>query len=284
MAWGSLVERHLYVLRRVTLEGALTRPGRMTILHVSDVHLAPRQAHRIRFLTSLGALEPDLTVITGDLLGARGGEDAAVAAVAGLTGPGRPGVFVLGSNDMLAPRPVRPLSYLRRDHERIDAGPLDPARLLDTKRLIDGLAAHGYLTLRGSARVLDTPAGRVAVGGFDDPHLTSTVLPDPTAVAPRGDDVVLRLGVVHAPYLAALDVLVDAGHDVLLSGHTHGGQVRLPGIGALTTNCDLPLSQARGASRHRGRWLHVSAGLGHNPYAPYRFACRPEATLIELTG
>jgi uncharacterized protein len=111
------------------------------------------------------------------------------------------------------------------------------------------------------------------------------VLPPPEQVAPpAGSDALLNLGLVHAPYLAALDVLVDAGHDLLLAGHTHGGQVRLPGIGALTANCDLPLDQARGLSRHRGRVLHVSPGLGHGRYAPFRFACRPEATLLELTA
>ena len=153
--------------------------------------------------------------------------------------------------------------------------------------------------MRGDTATLDTPAGRVFAGGFDDPHLDTTVLPDPASVAPRvssggaegssegaggSTDAVLHLGVVHAPYLAALDVLVDAGHDLLLAGHTHGGQVRLPGIGALTANCDLPLDQARGLSAYRGRSLHVSPGLGHNRYFPFRFACRPEATLLELTG
>jgi uncharacterized protein len=154
---------------------------------------------------------------------------------------------------------------------------------LDTQQLVDRLADHGYTTLRGAALVVPTGGGDVAIGGFDDPHLRTTVLPDPEVVAPPTDDVVLNLGVVHAPYLAALDVLVAAGHGLLLAGHTHGGQVRLPGIGAMTANCDLPLDQARGLSGYRGRALHVSPGLGHSRYAPFRFACRPEATLLELT-
>ena len=289
-AWGALVERHWYVVRRVTLPGALTRPGRLRVLHVSDVHLIPPQRRRVRFLAGLARLDADLLVITGDLLGAEGAEDAAIAAIAPLTAPDRPGVLVLGSNDLHAPAFKSPLHYLRPSASRWPrtAGtaaldePLGPT--LDTERLIAGLAADHVVTLRGEARVLTTRAGRVAVGGFDDPHLATTVLPEPAAVAPADTDVIARLGVVHAPYLAALDVLVDAGHDVLLAGHTHGGQVRVPLVGALTANCDLPLRQARGASRHRGRWLHVSAGLGHGRYAPFRFACRPEVTLLELTG
>ena len=100
----------------------------------------------------------------------------------------------------------------------------------------------------------------------------------------RPEDVEFHLGLVHAPYTAALDLLVAAGADVLLAGHTHGGQVRLPGIGALTANCDLPRDQARGLSRWRNRWLHVTPGLGQSCYAPYRFCCRPEASVLHLSA
>ena len=154
----------------------------------------------------------------------------------------------------------------------------------------------GYLVILRLGHLLgDAPAvavtiqvlTTVAVGGIDDPHLEDTVIPAPDVLAPAASgesDAALHLGLVHAPYVAALDALSDAGHDLLLAGHTHGGQVRLPGVGALTANCDLPLSQARGSSRWRDRWLHVSPGLGHSKYTPVRFACRPEATLLELRG
>ena len=77
------------------------------------------------------------------------------------------------------------------------------------------------------------------------------------------------------------------GVPLVFAGHTHGGQVCVPGWGALTTNCDLPVEEAKGLSRHRAAkgstWLHVSAGLGSSPFAPYRFACPPEVTLLTLT-
>jgi predicted MPP superfamily phosphohydrolase len=73
---------------------------------------------------------------------------------------------------------------------------------------------------------------------------------------------------------------------MIFAGHTHGGQVCVPGFGALTTNCDLPTKYAKGFSR----WnfgghevlLSVVAGLGHSIFAPVRFACRPEVRLITL--
>lgn len=278
VTYGSIVERRWYRLSHVRIEGALRRPGLLRILHVTDLHLLPRQRHRIAFVHGLADLEHDLVVATGDLLGGPGAEDAAVAALAPLTTRGRPGLSVIGSNDQFGPVPKAPWAYL------VDPGHRSPGVPLDTDRLLAGLDRVGYTTLRGGTTVLDTPAGRIAAGGFDDPHLDPSVIPDPVAVTPPDHGEVVHLGLVHAPYLAALDVLVDAGHDLLLAGHTHGGQVRLPGVGALVANCDLPLDQARGLSRYRDRWLHVSAGLGHSPYAPFRFACRPEATLLELTG
>lgn len=95
-----------------------------------------------------------------------------------------------------------------------------------------------------------------------------------------------RIGVVHAPYQAALNDLLGSGAELILAGHTHGGQVRLPGVGALTANCDLPPRLARGLDvwydAQHAAFLNVSAGLGASIYAPIRFACRPEASLITL--
>ena len=79
-----------------------------------------------------------------------------------------------------------------------------------------------------------------------------------------------------------LDSFVTYGASLIFAGHTHGGQVCVPGFGALVTNCDIPRRQAKGLSiwRHafRSAYLNVSAGLGTSIYAPFRFACPPEAT------
>ena len=120
---------------------------------------------------------------------------------------------------------------------------------------------------------------------------------------PASTDVALTMGLVHAPYQRVLDAMVGDGASVVLAGHTHGGQLAVPLWGALVTNCDLDTRRAKGVSRWwpgagtagaRGgaapssdapedaAWLHVSAGLGTSPYAPVRFACRPEATLLTL--
>lgn len=279
VAYGTVIERRWYRLRRLVLPKALPDGGRLAVLHISDVHLVPGQQHRIDFLASLADLPHDVVVATGDLLGAPGAEELAADALAPLTSGGRPGLVVLGSNDLYGPVLKSPLAYLTQPERRVHGVPLA------TSRLLERLAEHGYRTLRNEAAIIDSPAGPIGVGGMNDPHLDITVIPPAATVTPPEDpDTVARLGLVHAPYTQALDVLVDAGHDVLLSGHTHGGQVRFPPLGAVVGNCDLPLDQVRGPSRYRDRWLHVSPGLGHSRYAPFRFACRPEATLLELIG
>jgi predicted MPP superfamily phosphohydrolase len=75
--------------------------------------------------------------------------------------------------------------------------------------------------------------------------------------------------------------------DLIFAGHTHGGQIRLPwfnGSKALTTNCDLPNWRSRGLTKLSTKpWVNVSAGVGYSPYAPIRFACPPEVSLITIT-
>jgi predicted MPP superfamily phosphohydrolase len=92
----------------------------------------------------------------------------------------------------------------------------------------------------------------------------------------------------HAPYRRVLDPMTADGFPLILAGHTHGGQLCVPFLGALVTNCDLPRRQAKGLSTWqsggRTAFLHVSAGLGTSPFAPIRFACPPEATLLTLVA
>ena len=104
-------------------------------------------------------------------------------------------------------------------------------------------------------------------------------------------DADVRIGLAHSPEPRVLDRFADDGYDLLLCGHTHGGQLRVPFYGALVTNCGIDRAHVRwlhrwappSAAHPAGTWLHVSAGLGTSPYAPYRLACPPEATLLTLT-
>lgn len=279
VAYGTLVERWWFRRRELVLDGVLADGPPLSVLHIADTHLTPPDPRLVAHVRELGDVQVDLVVATGDLLGAVGSEDATVDMLSALTRDGTPGLVVLGSNDLWGPAPRSPLGYFTApDARRV-------GQRLETKRFVDGLQDTGWQVLQDERTTVEAGGRTIGVSGLQDPHRDDTTLPPLGDVARRdGGEADLHLGLVHAPYVAALDLLVEAGADVLLAGHTHGGQVRLPGVGALTANCDLPLDRARGASRWRNRWLHVNPGLGQSCYAPYRFCCRPEATVLHLTA
>ena len=277
--WARHVEIHLYTLREQVLE--ILPPGARTIrvLHISDIHLMPDQDRKLDFLRYLETLRPHLVIDTGDNIASA----ASVPVLAEASAPllRRPGAFVMGSNDMFEPAPKNPLRYFLPDPR--PAG-LTAARDPDlpTAELAARLSAHGWKDLTNARAVIELAGMQVRLVGVDDPHLDRDEMPAPDPEpAPEGRPV-LHLGVAHAPYRRVLDGFVADGADLILAGHTHGGQLRLPGIGALVTNCDLPRSQARGLSHWNGVPLNVSAGIGASPYSNYRMFTPPEATLLTL--
>lgn len=280
----ALSEARAYTLRRVHVP-LLPRGHRpLRVLHLSDVHLTPGQTRKQEWLRGLAGLRPDLVINTGDNLAHRD----SVPVVRDAFGPllDVPGVFVFGSNDYFSPTLRNPLRYLMPDDgtRRTDVAQL-PWRELRAE-----FTGRGWLDLTNTVGDLAVQDTRFAFAGVDDPHLNYDRLDSVAGPAEASADV--RLGVAHAPYLRVLDQFAGDGYDAIIAGHTHGGQVCLPGFGALTTNCDLEPARAKGLHRHPAdsrpgdpgsAWLHVSAGLGTSPYARIRVACRPEATLLMLT-
>ena len=285
VAWSAGVEVRWFTLRRCTAPVLPAGHQPLRVLHVSDLHLTPGQARKRRWVQALAELEPDLVVNTGDNLAHQRSVPFVLEAYGALLDV--PGVFVFGSNDYFAPTLRNPARYLLPD---------DGQRNTHTPRLpYDDLRAaftgRGWRDLSNRRDSLTVKGTTISFAGVDDPHLEYD---DLAAVAGPADGAAdLRMGVTHAPYLRVLDQFVHDGYDAVLAGHTHGGQLRVPFRGALVTNCDLDTARASGLHRHPAdsrpgdpgsAWLHVSAGLGTSPYAPVRFCCRPEATLLTLTA
>jgi predicted MPP superfamily phosphohydrolase len=174
-----------------------------------------------------------------------------------------------------------PLSYLVHG-KSTGGGKREPD--LPWRELRDRFSEHGWVDLTHRRETLNVNGYRIALRGTDDAHLGRDRYED--VAGPADDAADLNVGVTHAPYLRLLDAMTSDGMDLIFAGHTHGGQVCVPGYGALITNCDLDTRRVKGLSTHtvgsHTAHLHVSAGVGTSPAAPYRFACRPEVTLLTL--
>ncbi len=280
LGYASVVERHWFTLRHATLPVLAPGSRPLRLLHVSDLHLRPGQRTEERFVAGLAELEPDLVVDTGDNLSHARAVPVVLRALGRLLD--RPGVFVFGSNDYHGPKPKNPANYLFRPQHRI-LGPELPWRDLRA-----AFVERGWLDATHTRLELTVAGQRITVAGVDDPHIGHDDydrIAGPADPEAGGDDAgpALRLGLTHSPEPRVLDGFAADGYDLVLAGHTHGGQLRIPGYGAIVTNCGVDRSRARGASRWGSHLrLHVSAGLGTSPYAPVRFGCRPEASLLEL--
>jgi predicted MPP superfamily phosphohydrolase len=268
VAYGVFVERRWYRLARYRLEILPGQgPERLTVLHLSDLHIAQGSEKLRRFLEALPSV--DVTAVTGDIVGEPEAVEEAVAILRAVRGR-LASYFVLGSNDYYAPRPLNYFAYFRKERKRRRASRGRPAEL------VAQLEADGWVHLKNVQLDVSLDGLAVELLGLDDPHIERQDL----RVAPRHHPDHFGLAVVHspdpAPEIAAL------GYDLAVYGHTHGGQVRMPVVGALVTNSDLPRRIVSGLMRMGRTYAHVSPGMGTSKYAPFRFLCRPEATLLEL--
>lgn len=274
LGYASLVERNLFTLRRYEVPVLAPDAEPLRVLHVSDLHMTPGRRRLQDWVRALAGLDPDLVAVTGDNLG---GPDAVPAAVRALQPLfDYPGAFVLGSNDYRGPVWKNPFSYFNRDRPYVQGA------ALPWEDLRDVLVGVGWRDLDNARTTVTAGGRRVELVGVDDPHISQD---DYASVAgPVSARADVAIGLTHSPEPPVLDAMAADGVALLLAGHTHGGQVRVPGVGALVTNCGLDRRMARGLHRWPGSssWLHVSAGLGTHPTAPIRFACRPEASILTL--
>jgi uncharacterized protein len=276
-AYSSLIERNMFTLRRFDVPVLEPDAEPLRILHISDLHMMPSQARKQAWVASLIGTDPDLVVVTGDNMS----DPDSVPGVLRALDPflTLPGAFVFGSNDYRGPVWANPLRYVLPgfgEQEYVQGVDL-PA-----EELRSAFVEAGWADLNNARTVLKAGGRSIELVGVDDPHVERD---DYAAVAgPISPGADLHIGVTHSPATRVLDAMAADGFALLLAGHTHGGQVCVPLYGALTTNCDLPHSMAKGLHRWPGSeaWLHVSAGLGTHPTAPIRFACRPEATVLTL--
>lgn len=275
IGYASLIERNAFTLREVTMPVLEPGSSSLRVLHISDLHMMPNQKLKQNWLRELDRLDPDLVVNTGDNLSHQRAVPAVVQSLGSLLA--RPGLFVFGSNDYFAPKPKNPLKYFKKEHKRTHGEPLP------WQDLRAAFSERGWLDVTHTRRELEVSGIRIATAGVDDPHLKRDRYD--TIAGPPNPLANLKLGITHSPEPRVLDRFAEDGYDLVLAGHTHGGQLCLPFYGALVTNCQIDRSRVKGPSKWGTHTqLHVSAGIGTSPYAPARFCCRPEATLLTLVA
>ncbi len=281
-AYGHFVELNNFQIRRETLPVLPAGAKDFRILHISDMHMIPGQKKKYDFMRSLAELEPDLVINTGDNLS----HMQALPSLLDTLDPllDFPGVYVPGSNCYFAPIIKNPARYLWKT-STADEG-IDSARQqLPTQQMHDAFDERGWVGLINRYDTLTLKGLRLEFSGVDDPHLDYDRHPGfaPAAFDPEQAPSV-RLGVCHAPYMRTLERFVDDGAQAIFAGHTHGGQICLPGGKALVSNCDLDPSRAKGVSYQGNVPVEVSAGLGTSRFAPVRLFCPPEVIEVTLTA
>lgn len=233
------------------------------LCQVSDVHNEARGEGNAALLRALREAAPDLICITGDFLDSRRTDLDFALELAGQLAEIAPAVYVTGNHE---------------------------ARLKDLSALEAGLAARGVQVLRDDWTPLARGGEEIALLGLDDPGfaagedwtlaegLDQTQARLSALLAQAGDRFSLVLS--HRPEL--LPAYAEAGADLVLSGHAHGGQVRLPGIGGLFAPGQGILPRLTSGVHARGETrLVVSRGLGNSAF-PLRVFNPPEIVTVTL--
>jgi uncharacterized protein len=218
-----------------------------TILQLSDLHVEMSEAAMERVIDLLGEVRYDLCVLTGDYRGKTWGPyDATLAGMARVVAGLKGQIYgVLGNHDTIC--------------------------------MVPGLEAMGMRLLLNESDVIERGGQRLHLGGIDDAHFYGMEnIEKATAAIPHDEFSIL---ISHTP-----EVYRQAAHadfNLLLSGHTHGGQICLPGGIPITLDSILPRSMGSGAWKYHDMIGYTSVGAGSS-IVPVRFNCPPEITLHHL--
>ena len=252
----------------VTLGDASASAKKLRILHLSDLHLCEPESHKLDFLQQVTSEEYDLIFFTGDIFENYSGVQYANRLIAR---PPRLGTYaVLGNHDYYD------YTWFHKSIGKLWRRHRHPAKFRDVTPMVEALEMADIQVLR-NAKASFLPQG-LSIIGIDYPGISPGRLKDIARSVPPEH---LILALFHMP--RRLDDIKEAGIHMAFGGHTHGGQIRVPGFGALVTDSELKRSEASGLVRREGTLFHISRGLGADPRTNVRLFCPPAATVIELT-
>lgn len=283
---SSVAQTRMFVVRKHTVPVLPKDSKPLKVIHISDLHFTSYRWLESRFIKNISQLEPDFVVATGDFMGGKSAWPALAEVLKPLLKI--PGAFVFGSNDYYAPRPRNWLKYFNKTGA--SKGSKQVPHILPWTELEKTLQAAGWVNINNKHTEIEiNEQVKIELVGVDDPHIHRDRFPKLASRKPLLEDgkLNLRFGLAHAPYRRVINRMAKENCDIVFAGHTHGGQICVPFYGALVTNCDLPRKYASGfflwhSDSDDFTLVNVSAGVGTSPYAPVRFACLPEVSLLTL--
>ncbi|CAN5519599.1 metallophosphoesterase [soil metagenome] len=273
--YGTRVETRRYRLERLkvktksdTTGSAIVSHQSLKILHLSDLHLSGNDDEKVEFIRSITDQDYDLIVLTGDIFEFLDGLKYGPRLLSRQPRLGAYAVF--GNHDYydysIYNKTVG--RFIRKHRHPPERNNIEPHRI--------ALEAGGFKVLVNQSHYI--PSENLFIAGIDYPGIKEAELQKLMLAAPLG---ALKLGLFHLP--RQLDMLARAGLHLAFGGHTHGGQVRLPGVGAIITDSELSRKNASGLFDVAGTKIHISRGLGADPRSNIRLFCPPAATVIELS-
>ena len=283
VGWATFGEPYRPVFRRHRLQVTPAWPA-LSIVHISDLHVRSSDLRLFRAQkAALESLAPDVLCVTGDVC-EKVADIHLVVELLKTVNP-RLGTFVvLGNHEHNAPLPLR----LREQHARgwrkllgHAMGMISPRLRSDGEdeghAMADALTAAGITVLHNAGQRIKANGQSLWIAGCDSAWAGHA---DMLAAmhGRRSDEACLAL--IHEPDLAF--EAQEHGADLILAGHTHGGQVRFPFLGALyTLRMDPRILIAAGFQHIEASLLHITSGMGHT--IPIRFRCPPEVVWLECT-
>lgn len=248
--------------------GCTPKEQSLRILHLSDLHLCHPEKEKVEFLRQVTDQDLDLVVVTGDIFENFTGTKYAREILART--PKMGAYAVLGNHDYYN------YTMLNKTVGRLWRKYRHPSSKRDVSAMVKSLETGGFRVLRNEAESLEEHG--VHIIGIDYPTISEEQLHELMGKSVADH---FKLILFHIPY--KLKRLSSVGAHLAVGGHTHGGQVRLPGIGAIFTDSELPTHQASGVFRKDETVFHISRGLGADPRSNIRLFCPPAATIIEVT-
>lgn len=259
-AWGNTaLELNTYTITSEKLPEAFNG---YRIAHISDLHNAEMGKDNEKLLSMLREAEPDIIAITGDLIDSR---DTNIE------------IALHFAKEAVK---IAPCYYVTGNHE---------ARVSEYNDLKEGLNELGVIVLEDEKVEIKQYGEKIVLLGVDDPSFQTDYLHGDSVTVMRGnlqelknEEYAYTVLLSHRPEL--FETYVESGVDLVLSGHAHGGQFRLPFVGGLVApNQGLFPKYETGLYTCNSTNMLVSRGIG-NSIIPFRFNNRPEVILIELAN